>query len=51
VATALVRMAFIAFVVQETLQRRKQKGAESSSVSVSRLKETPFEHFREKLLS
>jgi hypothetical protein len=46
-----VRVTFIAFVVQETLQRRKQKGAEPAFVSIGRLKEAPFEHLREKLLS
>src|SRR5512132_1689229 len=37
--------------MQETLQRRKQKGAEPAFVSISRLKKSPFEHLREKLLS
>ena len=51
VATALACVVLVDFIVQETLQRRKQKGAESPPVPISRLKETPFEHFCKKLLS
>src|SRR5215216_4911851 len=51
IATALVRMTFVPFVVQKTLQCCTQKRSKSSSVSVSGLKKTPFEHLRKKFLS
>src|SRR5439155_15970763 len=37
--------------MQKTLQLLEQKGPETSSVSISRLKETAFEHLGEKVLS